>query len=79
MTPVRLCDLRVGARARFQEARLDREACELLQSLGLTRSSTLRLCKAGEPCIIQVHSTRIGLSQAVAGCIFVIPDPAGGA
>jgi Fe2+ transport system protein FeoA len=45
-----------------------------LQSLGLTKSSQVRLCKAGEPCIVQVRSTRIGLSRAVAGCIFVIPE-----
>ena len=74
MIPIRLCDLTVGAVARFHEARLDSEACHLLQTLGLTKSSQVRLCKGGEPCIVQVRSTRIGLSRAVAGCIFVIPE-----
>ena len=74
MTPIRLCDLAVGAIARFHEAHLDPEAFHLLQTLGLTKSSRVRLCKAGEPCIVQVRSTRIGLSRAVAGCIFVIPE-----
>jgi Fe2+ transport system protein FeoA len=74
MTPISLCDLAVGATARFHEARLDVEACHLLRSLGLTKSSLVRLCKAGEPCIVQVRATRIGLSRAVASSIFVIPE-----
>ena len=73
--PVRLSDLRVGAIARFHEARLDAEACRLLRALGLTKASRLRLCKHGEPCIVQVRSTRIGLSRSVARGIFVIPQP----
>jgi Fe2+ transport system protein FeoA len=76
MTPISLCDLSVGATARFHEARLDPESCRLLGSLGLTRSSLVRLCKAGDPCIVQVRATRIGLARAVAGAIFVIPEPA---
>jgi Fe2+ transport system protein FeoA len=74
MIPIRLCDLRVGGCARFHEAHLDEEACHLLQTLGLTRSTPVRLCKNGEPCIVQVRSTRIGLSHAVARRIFVIPE-----
>ncbi len=74
MTVIRLSELPVGARARFHEAQLDPEACHLLQSLGLTAASSVRLCKNGEPCIVQVRSTRIGLSKAVAGCILVVPE-----
>ena len=73
VTPIRLCDLEVGRAARFHDATLDAEARDLLRALGLTASSTVRLCKAGEPCIVQVRSTRIGLSKTVAGAIFVIP------
>jgi Fe2+ transport system protein FeoA len=76
MMPIRLIDLEVGSVARFHEARLDPDACHLLQTLGLTTSSLVRLCKSGEPCIVQVRSTRIGLSRAVAGCIFVVPETA---
>jgi Fe2+ transport system protein FeoA len=74
MKPICLCDLAVGATARFHEARLDPEACHLLGTLGLTKSSLVRLCKRGEPCIVQVRATRIGLSRAVAGSIFVLPE-----
>ena len=73
--PVRLSDLRAGAIALFHEAKLDSEACRLLCALGLTKSSRLRLCKHGEPCIVQVRSTRIGLSKSVARGIYVIPQP----
>lgn len=72
--PIRLSDLRVGSRARLHEARLDAASSNLLRALGLTNACQLRLCKTGEPCIVQVRATRIGLSQAVAGGIYVIPE-----
>jgi len=52
---------------------LDPEACHQLRSLGLTSECQLRLCKKGEPCIVQVRSTRIGLSNEVARRILVMP------
>jgi Fe2+ transport system protein FeoA len=70
---VRLSDLKTGVIARFHEARLDADACRMLQALGLIGSSQIRLCQAGEPCIVEVRHTRIGLSKAVAGGIYVIP------
>lgn len=77
--PIRLCDLEVGRDARFHESTLDAEARDLLRALGMTATSVVRLCKRGEPCIVQVRSTRIGLSRMLANEIFVIPLPAGGA
>ena len=74
LAPVRLCDLEEGCAARFHEASLDAESRDLLRALGLTSSSVVRLCKSGEPCIVQVRSTRIGLSKLVAGQIYVIPE-----
>jgi Fe2+ transport system protein FeoA len=70
---VRLSDLKAGVIARFHEVRLDPQSCRMLQALGLTGTCQLRLCKSGEPCIVQIRSTRIGLSKAVAGGIYVIP------
>ena len=77
VTPIRLCDLEVGRAARFHASTLDADASDLLRPLGLTAQSIIRLCKRGEPCIVQVRSTRIGLSKTVAGAIFVIPQPDG--
>lgn len=71
--PIRLSDLRPGARARFHEARLDGDMARFLRAIGLTRTSEFRICKNGEPCIVQVRSTRIGLSRALAGEIYVVP------
>jgi Fe2+ transport system protein FeoA len=77
MKPIALSELAVGAVARFHEAQLDPDACHLLETLGLTKASLVRLCKSGEPCIVQVRTTRIGLSKSVAGQIFVIPEASG--
>ena len=75
--PVPLSSCAPGSTVRFLRAQLDPESCNLLRALGLTRQCQLTLCKTGEPCIVQVRSTRIGLSRAVANGILVVPEPAG--
>ena len=72
--PVPLSSVRAGTVVRYHGAQLDRESCDLLRALGLTRQCRLTLCKAGEPCIVQVRSTRIGLSRTVAAGILVVPE-----
>ena len=72
-SPVPLCELAIGQTARLHRAELDHSVTHFLRALGLTDTSEFRLCKAGEPCIIQVRSTRIGLSPSVARRIFVLP------
>jgi Fe2+ transport system protein FeoA len=49
-----------------------------LRALGFTKACQIRVCQTGEPCIVQVRSTRIGLSRAVAGQIYVVPLPNAG-
>ena len=73
---VRLTQLTTGAVARLHATELATEDCALLHALGLTDQCLLRVCKAGEPCIVQVRATRIGLSKAVARGLFVIPEAA---
>jgi hypothetical protein len=34
--------------------------------MGLSESAPVRICRQGEPCIVLVRSTRVGLSRAVA-------------
>lgn len=77
-TPVPLTACATGTIARLHGTSLDPHSCDLLRALGLTRQCQLTLCKVGEPCIVQVRSTRIGLSRAVASGIFVVPDLVGG-
>ncbi len=68
-----LTSLPVGAAARLHDTELDTEARELLRGLGLTDRSIIRVCKQGEPCVVQVHATRIGLTSRVARAILVEP------
>lgn len=74
LVPVALTALAVGCVARLHDARLDADATALLRALGLSGARELRLCKVGDPCIVQVGATRIGVSRAVAARIFVIPE-----
>jgi Fe2+ transport system protein FeoA len=72
-SPIPLSMLGLGETARLHETDLDPATVGLLRALGLTRSSEFRLCKRGEPCIVQVRTTRIGLSRGVADRILVMP------
>ena len=77
--PIALSTLTVGSSATLHEAKLDLESTRLLRALGLSASRELRMCKAGQPCIVQVGATRIGVSYDVASRILVIPNgPAAG-
>ncbi|MFW5652420.1 MAG: FeoA family protein [Planctomycetota bacterium] len=70
---VTLNSLRKGQCARLQSASLPCGECELLEALGLERQCEFKVCKAGDPCIIKVRSTRIGLSARVARELLVLP------
>ena len=65
-----LTALQPGATAVLQEV-CDSRSCAVLRSLGLMGGARFRLCRLGDPCIIQVRSTRIGLSKAVADAVNV--------
>ena len=67
---VPLLELTPGTTAVVREV-LDDHSHAVLRSLGLTDGSRLRVCRLGDPCIIQVRSTRIGLSRTVAQSIYV--------
>lgn len=71
---VPVTDLEPGVFARLHTTHLDEQTRLFLRSLGLTDQSRVRVCKRGEPLIIQVRTTRIGLARSVGERIFVIPD-----
>jgi Fe2+ transport system protein FeoA len=75
ISTVALSALPAGQTGRLHETSLDEQSVGLLRALGLTSAEAFRLTKAGEPCILEVGSTRIGVSRQVASRIFVIPDP----
>lgn len=72
--PVGLTSLGVGAEARFHGTSLARGDLDLLEALGLTSACRLRVCQAGDPWIVQVRATRIGIAETVARAILVIPE-----
>ena len=75
--PIPLTRFEAGKVVRLHTADLPAQDCALLGALGMTDRCVLRICKVGEPCIVQVQSTRIGLSRAVADGILVVPENAG--
>lgn len=72
-SPVPLAELAVGDVARVHQADIEDTTGRFLRAIGLTRTAQFRVCRRGEPCIIQVRSTRVGLAQAVADRILVVP------
>lgn len=77
--PVPLSQLRAGDRARLHAEGLRCDQCDLLNAMGLTDQCELRVCKVGEPCIVQVAETRLGISRRLAAEILVTPVPGRGA
>ena len=75
-SPVRLTELAAGDRGRLHGTRLVVDDLELLRALGLAERRRFRVCKAGDPWILQVRGTRVGISDVVARRILVIPDRA---
>lgn len=45
----------------------------LLRAMGMYDRCTVRVCRSGTPCIVEVDSTRLGLSGSVARQILVTP------
>lgn len=70
---VSLTQLSRGQCATFYKADLRCEDCDMLNAMGLTDRCQLKVCKIGDPWIVQVRSTRIGLSRRLAQRIFVLP------
>ena len=76
VAPVQLTELAAGAAAQLHATSLGDDDFALLEALGMTRSCRFRVCKVGDPWIVQIRETRIGLAASVARRIFVVPDAA---
>jgi len=71
---LRLSELATGRPARLHAGDLDPgEAC-LLQAMGLVTGSRLVVRVTGDPCIVEVRTTRIGLARSVAERLHVVVD-----
>ena len=53
-TPALLSSLRPGQTAVISQSRLSREDAALLRAMGLCERTVVRLCRAGEPCVVAV-------------------------
>lgn len=73
-----LSQLPAGQCGQLQRSVVEDEDAELLRAMGLNETCVLRMCRAGEPCIIEVNATRLGLSTAMTRNIFVCPVAASG-
>jgi Fe2+ transport system protein FeoA len=76
VAPVQLTELAAGAAVQLHATSLGDDDFALLEALGMTRSCRFRVCKVGDPWIVQIRETRIGLAASVARRIFVVPDAA---
>lgn len=74
--PVPLTELAAGQQARLHTANLVGRDREMLFALGLATRCKFRLCKAGNPWIVQIRGTRVGLSEEVALRLLVVPEGA---
>jgi Fe2+ transport system protein FeoA len=71
----RVADLPAGSVVRLSCRELSQgEAC-LLAAMGMTEGCRLTVRTSGDPCIVEVRSTRIGLARSVAARLFVASDP----
>lgn len=80
---VRLTSLRVGQVATVCDCALEPREAAVLRAMGLRESARVRVCKAGEPIVLEVLyegsgcSCRIGLARPLAGRVTVAdPTPA---
>lgn len=78
---VRLSDCRAGQTGVVHEAFLELKDGALLRAMGLRPKARVRVCRLGEPCIVEVFgscgggcSCRIGLSLPLARQVMIAPE-----
>ena len=73
VSAVPLSTIAVGTSVRLH-AVTDAASRPHLRALGLVDAARFRVCKSGDPCIVQVRTTRIGLSRTIAAEVLVVSD-----
>ena len=66
-----LSHLKERERAVVHMTELDADEQEALSAMGLHEDASFELCQQGQPCIIQVEATRLGLSSEITSRIMV--------
>lgn len=79
---IALTQLKPGQTARIRHADLEADDAALLRAMGLRPATFVRMCRAGEPCIIEVYpggvtscACRIGLARPLADRVMCEPPP----
>lgn len=73
-SPIRLPELAEGECARVDRVQ-DRDDLDRLKALGICSGRVIKLVHRGDPMILQVFGTRIGLSARLADHVLVQPCP----
>ncbi|MEE8154501.1 MAG: FeoA family protein [Phycisphaerales bacterium] len=68
---VPLAQLASGQRCRVAAMNINPAEAQLLNAMGLTDHCELCVCRPGEPCIIRINCTRLGLAGSLARRILV--------
>ncbi|MCB1008555.1 MAG: ferrous iron transport protein A [Acidobacteria bacterium] len=71
---VRLVDLPCGVVARLEACELPPFEAKLLAAMGLALGSRLVVRAQGDPTIVEVRATRIGLARSVAERLAATPE-----
>ncbi|MAI67756.1 MAG: hypothetical protein CMJ26_07770 [Phycisphaerae bacterium] len=66
-----LTQLEERERAVVHVTDLNDDEREALSAMGLHEDASFELCQQGQPCIIQVEATRLGLSSEITSRIMV--------
>jgi len=74
--PVPLSALDAGRVARLHRRDLSEGESCLLTAMGITDGCRLVVRVVGDPCIVEVRTTRIGLARSIANRIWVFADGA---
>ncbi len=73
-TATPLIQVPLGTSCRVRQMDLESSDQALLAALGVTGRSLIRLCQVGNPCIVEVRGTRIGMARTVAERLWVEPE-----
>ena len=71
LNPIPLSQLREREHAVMHVTDLDQDERDALVALGMHDDATFELCQQGQPCIIQIEATRLGLSRELTSRIMV--------
>lgn len=82
---IALAQLKPGQTARIRHADLEADDAALLRAMGLRPAAFVRMCRAGEPCIVEIYpggvtscACRIGLARPLADRVMCEPPVAHG-